>query len=68
MKKEDITKEEFSAFEDVRSSGLTNMWDIKAVIELSDDILNKEVCLLIMKEYDYLMLKYPNIREKESNF
>lgn len=42
---------DFLAYEDVRMSGQTNMFNISTVIKLSDNILDKEKCLAIMKGY-----------------
>ena len=57
-----ITKEKFQAYEGVRSSGLTNMFDIKAVMALSCAQLTKEDCLEIMKNYSKLNKQYPDVR------
>ena len=47
-----MTKEKFEAYEKVRVSGETNMFDIKTVINLAGGIdLTKEDCLDIMKNY-----------------
>ena len=51
-----ITQEEFDAYEDVRESGVTNMFDISVVIELSG--LERNQVLTIMKHYDDLTEKY----------
>jgi hypothetical protein len=51
-----ITKEQFDKFEDVRLSGVTNMFDIKKVEELSG--LNKDEILEIMEHYTELKLTY----------
>jgi len=44
-----VSKEDFLAYEDVRLSGVTNMFDIKVVQELSG--LDKTTILDIMKNY-----------------
>jgi len=63
-----ITKEKFLAYENVRQSGLTNMFDISEVINLaemdSDVTLTKEECLEIMKDYCALHEKYIGEGEK----
>ena len=51
-----ITEEQFLAYEEIRQSGITNMFDTKAVCALSG--LSKEVVLEIMKQYDELSLKH----------
>ena len=44
-----ITKEDFEAYEGVRASGVTNMFMVTTVCELSG--LNKEKVMSIMKNY-----------------
>ncbi len=57
-----ITKEEFQAYEDIRSSGATNMFNTRIVSSLSG--LRKEKIMLIMNEYNWLMKKYSDVRGK----
>jgi len=45
----EITKEKFESYMGVQKSGVTNMWDVKVVGELSG--LTKEEILDIMKNY-----------------
>ncbi len=45
----DVTKEDFMAYEDVRLSGVTNMFDVRAVEAYSG--LPREVILDIMEHY-----------------
>jgi len=52
----EITQEQFEAYEDVRESGVTNMFDVKTVGELSG--LEKEEIMTIMKSYGELKEKY----------
>ena len=52
----EITKEEFLSYEDVRQSGVTNMFDARKVAELSG--LAKEQILEIMQTYESLSKKY----------
>ena len=54
--KKEITKEQFEAYEAVRTSGVTNMFDIRVVTELSG--LSKEEVLDIMNQYEELDKKY----------
>jgi len=61
MTKEDkkeikITKEEMKKYEACRQNGITNMFDIKRVEELTG--LSKEKILYIMKHYLELIEKY----------
>ena len=48
-----ITKEEFEEYEEIRLSGVTNMFDIRTIVSLSDN-LTREKCLEIMKNYSKL--------------
>ena len=52
----EITKEQFEAYVDVQESGVTNMFDVKTVGQLSG--LEKEVIMTIMKSYGELIAKY----------
>ena len=52
----EITKEQFKAYVDVQESGVTNMFDVKTVGELSG--LEKEEIMTIMKSYGELKEKY----------
>ncbi len=56
-----ITKEDFEAYEDIRESGATNMYAIATVADLSG--LEVEQVREIMKTYEELMKKYPDVRE-----
>jgi len=58
---EEITKEEFASYEKVRVSGVTNMFAVNMVSEISG--LSREKILAIMKGYEKLMKKYPGVRE-----
>lgn len=56
-----ITKQEIETYEEVRKSGLTNMFDVNKVIELGFQLngqkLTREQVFEIMKNYDkYLEL------------
>ena len=51
-----VTEEEFEAYEDVRESGVTNMFDVKMVESLSG--LSKETIMSIMQHYGELKDKY----------
>jgi len=52
----EITEEQFLAYVDVQESGVTNMFDVKTVGQLSG--LEKEEIMTIMKGYSELMKKY----------
>lgn len=57
-----MTKEKFNAYVKVQESGITNMFDIKKVMEISDFIYNvpltKEDCFYIMENYSKLKEMY----------
>ena len=52
----EITQEQFETYEYVRESGVTNMFDVKTVGQLSG--LEKEEIMTIMKSYGELKEKY----------
>ena len=56
----EISKEDFQAYEKVRASGVTNMFDVRKVEILSG--LSREKILEIIKTYSDLMNKYPDVR------
>lgn len=56
---EDITEQDFQSYEEVRESGVTNMFMITTVSELSG--LDREQILCIMKNYGELCKKYPDV-------
>lgn len=58
---DDITKDEFEAYEAVRESGITNMFDTRMVGELSD--LSRATIKAIMLNYAALMAKWPDVRK-----
>ena len=62
-KMNDISEEQFQAYEDVRASGTTNMFDVPMVITLADGLISKKQILTIMDNYSELMKKYPQVRE-----
>ena len=55
-KMEKITKEQFEAYVDVQESGVTNMFDVRTVGDLSG--LEKEQIITIMKSYGEFKDKY----------
>ena len=58
-----VTKEVMQAYEDVRASGLTNMWDTTRVEELSFGVVTRADSLEIMKDYEGLMKEHKIKRE-----
>lgn len=55
-----ITEEMFAAYEAVRKSGVTNMFDLHVVCQHSG--LLREEAMAIMKNYIKLTEQYPHIR------
>ena len=53
-----MTQQKFEAYLAVQKSGITNMFDVKMVIQLSDGELTKEDCLDIMKNYAKYEIEY----------
>ena len=53
-----ITKEQFQAYEKVRKSGKTNMFDTGMVAKLSKFILNREQVMEIIKNYNEIKEQY----------
>ena len=51
-----VTKKEVMAYEDLRKSGATNMFDVKMVEVLSN--LSRTTIFYIMENYDKLIEKY----------
>jgi len=62
-----ITKEQFKKYEKIRLSGITNMFDITFVSELTG--LNKKQILEIMQNYEELkkLLEIDHIRNVRKN-
>jgi hypothetical protein len=64
-----MTKAKFIAFEEVRLSGLTNMFDIKAVqagaLKYGQTLSNSD-CFKIMLNYDKYFKKYLQYGKKNS--
>jgi len=52
----EISREQFEAYVDVQESGVTNMFDVRTVGDLSG--LEKEEIMTIMKSYGELKEKY----------
>ena len=53
-----ITQDEFNAYEDVRESGVTNMFNVSVVSDYSG--LSRDKIVTIMKNYNTLADKYGN--------
>jgi hypothetical protein len=57
-----ITEEMLRAYETVRASGVTNMFDLPVVCFASG--LSRGEVLAIMKNYRALTERYPNVRKR----
>ena len=60
-----ITNDEFVSYEEIRSSGVTNMWDVKLVCELSG--LEKDKVMFIMKSYSKLKEEFALCEERNND-
>lgn len=52
------TREQFKEYVEIRDSGITNMFDIGFIMDLSTTGLNKPICLYIMKNFATLAKEY----------
>lgn len=52
------TKEQFEDYVAIRDSGITNMFDIRTVCNLSVTDLTKNTCLYIMQNFEELAEEY----------
>lgn len=64
-----VTKEQFLTYLAVRDSGVTNMFDTRAVVKYAKKIagvsLNRETCLEIMR--DFMKLKYKYVQSVKNH-
>lgn len=58
MSKDKPTKEQFKDYVRIQMSGVTNMFCINNVINLSTTGLTTDICLYIMDNYEKLMEEY----------
>jgi hypothetical protein len=49
-----ITKEQYECFVAIRNTGEINMFDLQGVIEMSNDVLDKEAVLYIYENWNKL--------------
>ena len=52
------TKEQFEDYVAIRDSGVTNMWNVRLVCDLSETDLTNDICLYIMKHFSELADEY----------
>ena len=66
-----ISKVQFMAYEEIRQSGTTNMFDTRTVIEESDGYLDREAVRTIMEgfgtNFTKLMEMYPDVADDVAN-
>lgn len=58
MNKDKPTKEQFKDYVFIQKSGVTNMWAIKTVCDISTTGLTTDICLYIMEHYSELEEEY----------
>ena len=52
------TRDQFEEYVAIRDSGVTNMFDIRYIMSISDTGLTKDICLYIMKHFEELAEEY----------
>ena len=52
------TKEQFEEYVAIRDSGVTNMFDVRYITNVSDTGLNKSICIYIMQHFEELAEEY----------
>lgn len=52
------TKEQFKEYVAIRDSGVTNMFDISFIVDISIEGLTKDICLYIMQHFKELADEY----------
>lgn len=52
------TKEQFEEYVSIRDSGVTNMFDVKFISDISCTGLNKELCMEIMRNFSDMAKLY----------
>lgn len=55
------SREHFELYEDIRQGGYINMMDVKAGVKLTG--LTRAEWIAVLKNYDALVAKYPDVRE-----
>lgn len=52
------TKEQFQEYVNIRNSGVTNMFDVRFICDISVTDLTREICLYIMQHFGELSEEY----------
>jgi len=55
---EKVTEKQWRAYRGIQESGVTNMFAVDTVVNLSGGVLNKDACLAIMQHYGDLEGKF----------
>ena len=63
-----ITRKQFMAYEEIRQSGITNMFDTRTVAENSDGYLDRKAVTTILRDfgtnYSKLVEKYADVKDE----
>lgn len=52
------TEEQFREYVEIRDSGVTNMFDIRHIVSISNTGLDKDICVYIMQNFTDLAIEY----------
>lgn len=52
------TKEQFEEYVSIRDSGITNMFDVRYITDISDTGLTKPICIYIIEHFRELAEEY----------
>jgi len=52
------TREQFEEYVEIRDSGVTNMFDIRYIEDISTTGLDRPICMYIMKHFEELAEEY----------
>lgn len=63
-----MNNEKFKMYLEIRDSGLTNMFDVKAVVGLSEGVLTREDCFDIMQNFERYMEIHNKIQDGGYNY
>ena len=58
MNWEDVTEKQWRSYRRIQESGVTNMFAVNTVVDLSGGVLTKEACFAIMEHYGELEEKF----------
>ena len=58
MNKDKPTKEQFEEYVAIRDSGMTNMYNVKFICDMSYTGLTRAICIYIMEHFEELAEEY----------